>query len=79
MKQEAGLPIGQDYSEADEVNIELLPGHTHEELVDVFKQQGAPAPEVLAPGFYSGKVPLASRQSLHSIARVQPKIRKKMH
>ena len=79
MKQEAGLPIGQNYSEADEVNIELLPGHTHQELLDLFQKEGAPAPEELAPGFYSGKVPLASRQLVHSIARVQPKIRKKMH
>jgi len=78
-RKEASLPLGMDYGEGEEVSMELLPGHSPEELVRIFQRAKAPVPQQLAPAFYSGTVPPALRQAVHSIARVQQKAKKKMH
>jgi hypothetical protein len=77
-KKEASPPLATDYGEGDEVTIELMDDHSPDELVRMFQKVNAPLPEKLAPRFYSGKVPVALRAALHSIARVQPKTRKRM-
>ena len=78
-KKVVSLPWELEYSGEEEVNIEPLDGHAPEEIVSLFVQASAAAPEQLAPGFFSGKVPLHLRPALSAIARVHRKPIKRMH
>jgi len=72
-------PPAESYGEDEEVTIEPLPGHGDDEILALFERSGAAPPLRLAPGFWSGRVPLHLREGVHRIATVHRKPLKRMH
>jgi hypothetical protein len=69
----------ESYGEDEEVMIEPLPGHGDDEIRALFEQAGATPPTRLAPGFWSGKVPVRLREGIRQIASVHRKPIKQLH
>lgn len=59
--------------------LEVLPGHTEQEVRDWLQQRGASDIESLAPGFLSATATPETLHSAESMCRVEIKHRKSMH
>jgi len=79
LNQQPLPPATASYAEDEEVMIEPLPGHGDDEILALFERSGATPPLRLAPGFWSGKVPLPLREKVHQVAAVHRKPLKRMH
>ena len=79
MKKQVLPAPSESYAEDEEVMIEPLAGHGDEEIRALFEGAGVRPPTRLAPGFWSGKIPLHLREGIHRIAVVHRKPLKRMH